>query len=198
MSAPTVHASAVVVGEAGVLIRGPSGAGKTTLALALAREARRAGLFARLVADDRVRLTAIHGRLIAEAPDAIAGLAEIRGLGVVAEPHCPAAVVRLVIDLGAAPLRSPEPDALRTAVAGVSLPRLPVAGGDTTGLHLACQSALRMLSHASCGGFALAFAPQHEKLPLPAPSAPLFRSTRGREWRGDLGSERKQACAETA
>lgn len=198
MSAPTSHATVVVIGEAGVLIRGASGAGKTTLALMLLREAKRDGLFARLVADDRVRLTTVGGRLIAEAPEAIAGLAEVRGLGVVAETFCPAAVVRLVVDLGVAAARSPEAEELRTEVEGVPLPRLPVAGGDPGGLMLACHAILRMLSHGGCGGSALAFAPQHEKLPLPAPSAPLFRSIGDGPPPDDLDPERKQACAETA
>ena len=48
----SLHASTLVVREAGILIRGPSGAGKTRLALGLVEQARLAGGFARLVADD--------------------------------------------------------------------------------------------------------------------------------------------------
>ena len=60
----TIHASAVLAGARAVLIRGPAGAGKSRLALALI-EAAQSGLlpFARLVADDRVELQARHGRL---------------------------------------------------------------------------------------------------------------------------------------
>ena len=52
-SAGYIHATVVLVGEAGVLIRGASGSGKSALALALMSEAGRRGLFARLVGDDR-------------------------------------------------------------------------------------------------------------------------------------------------
>ncbi|HEV2365660.1 MAG TPA: HPr kinase/phosphorylase [Caulobacteraceae bacterium] len=63
----------------GALIEGPAGAGKSDLALrALARGWR-------LVADDRVLLFACAGRLFGRAPDALAGLIEVRGLDVVAE-----------------------------------------------------------------------------------------------------------------
>ncbi|MGA7487776.1 MAG: serine kinase, partial [Xanthobacteraceae bacterium] len=62
---PTVHASAVLAGARAVLIRGPAGAGKSQLALALIH-AGETGLlrFARLVGDDRVHLEAHHGRLL--------------------------------------------------------------------------------------------------------------------------------------
>ena len=54
MTAPTVHATAIVIGETGVLIRGRSGSGKSSLALALVARVRLAGGFAAFVADDRV------------------------------------------------------------------------------------------------------------------------------------------------
>ena len=75
------HASAVVLGDRGIVIAGESGAGKTQLALALVSHARSFGLFARLVADDQIFLSLHHGRLICTAPPTIAGLAEVRGLG---------------------------------------------------------------------------------------------------------------------
>ena len=59
--AASVHASAVLVGDRAVLIRGPSGSGKSALAYALIRAAEIGG-FARLVGDDRVHVEAANGR----------------------------------------------------------------------------------------------------------------------------------------
>jgi HPr kinase/phosphorylase len=76
----TVHACCVLVGERGLLIRGASGSGKSTLARELVTDAARAGLFAAHVADDRTRLEAIHGRLLAGPVPEIRGKLEVRGL----------------------------------------------------------------------------------------------------------------------
>ena len=108
------HGCVVLVGEAGVLIRGASGAGKSALALALIEAAGRAGLFARLVADDRVLLRAACGRLLARPHPALAGRVEKRGEGIVAVEHEPCGVVRCVVDLEPAGARG-APD---SAVAG--------------------------------------------------------------------------------
>jgi serine kinase of HPr protein (carbohydrate metabolism regulator) len=134
---PAVHASAVLVGSAGVLIRGPSGAGKSALAFDLVMLARRAGRFAALVADDRVHLGARHGRLVARAPDATAGLIEMRSRGIVAVAYEPAAVIGAVIDLVADPPRMPEPaDGFRD-IEGIRLPRLALGVTDTRKAPLA-------------------------------------------------------------
>jgi serine kinase of HPr protein (carbohydrate metabolism regulator) len=119
----TVHASAVLVGEAGVLIRGASGSGKSSLALSLIDAA---SPTAWLVADDRVALAVHHGRLVAAAPPAIAGKIEIRGIGIVEVAHVSPVVVRLLVDLlpPANCPRLPEPDQLRGSIEGVVLPRL--------------------------------------------------------------------------
>jgi HPr kinase/phosphorylase len=126
---PTVHASAVLTGARAVLIRGPAGAGKSSLALALLAAAQTGRLrFARLVADDRVHLEAHHGRVLARPAPALAGLIEVRGAGITRIEHEPAAVVGLVIDLAADDAeRLPVP---RTAtLAGIPVPRLAVARG---------------------------------------------------------------------
>jgi HPr kinase/phosphorylase len=128
-----LHASAVVIGEAGILIRGPSGAGKSSLALALIGLAQARGHFSRLVADDRTEVTVRAGRLLAAPVPPIEGMIERRGLGLTPEPHLAAVVIRLVIDCGAEPARMPEPEALVETIAGVTLPRLtllPKAGDE--------------------------------------------------------------------
>jgi serine kinase of HPr protein (carbohydrate metabolism regulator) len=120
-----VHASCVVVGEAGILIRGPSGSGKSTLARELIFEAERRGRFARLVADDRVRLAGRNGRPLASVPPAIAGKLEARGLGVLTVPYEKSAILRLVIDcLLEDPVRLPERGDRLAMVCGVVLPRM--------------------------------------------------------------------------
>lgn len=128
----TVHASAVLVGARAVLIRGPSGSGKSRLALDLI-EAGRGGclLLTRLVADDRVYLEAVHRRLLARPAPALAGLLEVRGVGLLQLQHEPTAVVGLVVDLAADDaVRLPEPAQRQAEIAGVLLPRLAVAAGE--------------------------------------------------------------------
>ena len=128
MTRPTVHASAVLVGAAAVLIRGPSGSGKSRLAFELIL-AGRAGQIppAILVGDDRVRLDTSGGKLIVRAVPELAGLIEIRGLGVRRIEHVAEAEVGLVVDLAAEDAaRMPAAEALTTRIDGVELPRIPV------------------------------------------------------------------------
>ena len=125
----TIHASAVLVGARAVLIRGPSGSGKSRLALELI-EAGDAGRlrFAQLVADDRVHLEAAGGRLLVRPAEALAGLIEVRGAGLLRMPHEASAVVGLVVDLAAVDAsRLPDRDLRKTEIDGISLPRLAVA-----------------------------------------------------------------------
>jgi len=128
---PTIHASAVLAGARAVLIRGPAASGKSRLALNLIQAASNGQLaFARLVADDRVHVEAAHGRLIARPPAVLAGLLEVRGLGIHRLPYEPMAVVSWVVDLGvAAPMRIPDDAAAHAVVAGVRIRRLAVAPG---------------------------------------------------------------------
>jgi len=129
--AATVHASAVLAGRRAVLIRGPAGAGKSRLALALIQAAD-CGLihFARLVGDDRVELAACHGRLLARPAQALAGLIEVRGLGIRRLDHEPVAVIGLVVDLVRSEAeRLPGPAEQEVAIAGIILPRLAIGPG---------------------------------------------------------------------
>jgi serine kinase of HPr protein (carbohydrate metabolism regulator) len=126
-----IHASAVLVGARAVLIRGPAGSGKSRLALALIEASASGALpFARLVGDDRVHVEAAHGRLLVRPADTLAGLVEVRGLGIRRVPFEPLAAVGLVIDLAAADAeRLPPRETAVTEVAGIALPRLAVAPG---------------------------------------------------------------------
>lgn len=125
------HATAVLLGSRALLIRGPSGSGKSQLAWLLLDAAERGAIrFARLVADDRVALSAVNGRLLAAAPRTIEGMIELRGSGIQHVPFEHYAVVGMVVDLAAADAeRMPSPTALRTAILGVTMPRLPLAEG---------------------------------------------------------------------
>jgi serine kinase of HPr protein (carbohydrate metabolism regulator) len=124
----TIHASAVLVGARAVLIRGAAGSGKSSLALALIRAGESGTLrFARLVGDDRVHVEAAHGRALVRPAATLAGLIEVRGLGIRRLPFESVAAVGLVVDLGSDSERLPGTESAVTEVAGVTLPRLAVA-----------------------------------------------------------------------
>ena len=117
-----LHASCVQIDDdAAVVLRGASGSGKSDLCLRLID----AG--GRLVADDQVLLErAGDGRVLASPPAALAGLLEVRGVGVLRLPHVAPSRVRLVVDLCPRDdvVRLPEPDDSRCELLGVRLPRL--------------------------------------------------------------------------
>ena len=122
---PNLHAGCVLLGEAGVLIRGEAGVGKSSLAVRLVAARRAAGRFAAHVSDDRTLVEAAHGRLIARPHPAIAGLVERRGLGLARVPYEGAAILRLVVDLQRErPPRLPVDDERSVTLEGVLLPRL--------------------------------------------------------------------------
>ncbi|MDF2233880.1 serine kinase [Albimonas sp. CAU 1670] len=122
--AAILHASCVALEAEGptgapvfaaALILGPSGAGKSALALELISRG------ARLVADDRCRVQAGPGGLVASAPATLSGLIEARGVGLLSLPALPEAAPALVVDLSV-----PEPERLpplrRLTLLGHALP----------------------------------------------------------------------------
>ena len=128
---PSVHASAVLVGDQAVLIRGPSGAGKSRLAFDLILAGRTGQLpRAVLVGDDRVHLDTVAEQLWVRPAPELAGLIEIRGLGIRRCDFAREAVVGLVVDLAATDAeRLPPAEALSIRLNGVLIPRIPVATG---------------------------------------------------------------------
>ena len=133
----SIHASAVLVGNRAVLIRGPSGAGKSRLAFDLVM-AGRAGQIppAVLIGDDRIHLQASGEQLVVRPARELAGLIEIRGLGIRRCDFADEAIVGLVVDLRAPDAaRLPPPEALLTRVLGIEIPRIPV-GADYVALPL--------------------------------------------------------------
>ena len=117
-----IQATCVVVEGLGVLLRGPSGSGKSDLALRLIDGG------ARLVADDGVELRRQGERLLARlpptAPDSVRGRIEVRGLGILPAPAVAEAPLDLVIDLVAADAVERLPEPMTAELLGVALPLL--------------------------------------------------------------------------
>jgi len=127
----TIYASAVLVGSHAVLIRGPSASGKSRLAFDLIL-AGRAGIIAPtlLIGDDRVHLSVVDGALVVRPAENLAGLLEVRGLGIRSMPFAGRGQVNQIVDLDAADAtRLPAPAALEATLSGVKVPRIAVATG---------------------------------------------------------------------
>ncbi len=134
-----IHASCVAFGDRAILIRGPSGSGKSELVLRLI-DGEGYGLGARLqraalVADDQVVLSLREGMIFASPALKLAGLLEIRGQGIVSVEFVENVALVLVVDL--MPYedisRMPEPDTLTTALLGLQLPCLALDGHSAAG-----------------------------------------------------------------
>ena len=135
MSAIPHQASCVAIGGRGVLVEGPPGSGKSSLALALIDRG------ATLVGDDGVLLEPRGGRLWALPPPNIAGLLEIRNVGIATLPAEPAPV-SLVLRLDPAAPRQPE-SAEVVLLAGVGVPLVRL-WPDTPALPLRAEWALAL------------------------------------------------------
>jgi HPr kinase/phosphorylase len=115
-----VHGTAIAIDGRAVLLRGPSGVGKSDLALRLIDGG------ARLVADDQAELRRVGKRVMVRAPTEIAGLIEVRGIGILqVEPLAEAALAMCVdLVLSAEVERLPEirsEDVLGLAVRSIAL-----------------------------------------------------------------------------
>jgi HPr kinase/phosphorylase len=116
-----VHATAIAIDGRAVLLRGPSGAGKSDLALRLIDGG------ARLVADDQVELRRAGERVVVTAPAAIAGLIEVRGLGILRVEAVAEATLALLVDLVSSAEVDRLPEIRREEVLGVSAPMIALS-----------------------------------------------------------------------
>jgi len=114
----TLHATCVAIRDRGVLILGPSGSGKSDLALRLIDRG------AELVSDDGTIVEARNGRLIARAGPNIAGKIEARGVGILTLPYRLDVALALAVDLSAPPQRLPDEKLPAYGIEGVDLPCL--------------------------------------------------------------------------
>ncbi len=112
-----VHGTCVAVAGVGVLLRGPPGSGKSDLALRLIDRG------AELVADDRVTLRREDDGIVASAPVELAGVIEVRGVGVARVPAIARARVGVVVDLVDAEEVERLPDRAGCELLGVGVPQ---------------------------------------------------------------------------
>ena len=127
-----IHGCAVLIGTRGVLIRGQSAFGKTSLANGLIEEHIVSKKFARWIADDRVILSVNNGEIIARCPESIFGLAEHCHLGIQPIRTAASAILDLVIDLMPHKELDRMPDPKTTIILGIELPLLHVPCRETT------------------------------------------------------------------
>ena len=116
-----VHATAIAIDGDAILLRGPSGAGKSDLALRLIDGG------ARLVADDQALLRRADNQVFVRAPAEIAGLIEVRGVGILRVDLINEAPIALVADLVPSTQIERIPDNRFEKVLGLAVPLITLA-----------------------------------------------------------------------
>ena len=133
-----VHGTCVAINGIGVLLTGPPGSGKSDLALRLIDQG------GRLVADDRTEIVARGGRLVASAPPAMAGILEVRGLGLLRVECQAEAPLGLVVEMVSAGHVERLPEAESRVLLGRPLPLIrldPVPASAAAKVRLAIRHA---------------------------------------------------------
>ncbi len=132
-----IHATCINYRDCGILITGPSGSGKSDLALRMIMDKG-----ASLVADDRTDLTPVKKRLRASCPENISGLLEVRGLGVCRFKPSEPVDVDLVVELVPADQKIERMPQVETAeFEGITIPKIRLHGFEISAIDkiiLAC------------------------------------------------------------
>jgi serine kinase of HPr protein (carbohydrate metabolism regulator) len=118
LSSDRLHATAVAIGGVAVLIEGPSGSGKSDLALRLIDRG------AVLISDDQTLLIRAGSQLLARPPQTIAGKLEIRGVGILSMPHVADIPVAMLVRLQDQVQRMPDRRIRR--IAGIDVPEVAI------------------------------------------------------------------------
>jgi len=137
-----IHATAVAIDGAAVLLRGPPGAGKSDLALRLIEDG------ARLVADDQTLLRRADDRVLVRAPATIAGLLEVRGVGIVRVDPLDEAPLALIVDLVPPEQVERIPDNRSEVVLGLAFPLIALAAFEVSATAK-LRLARRALAHGA-------------------------------------------------
>ena len=135
-----LHATCIRWSGAAMLLRGGSGAGKSDLALRMLDQG------ATLVADDQVLVSAADGKLFARPPEALAGLLEVRGIGIIRVRHEAPARIGLVVDLVEEGGMERMPEPAGAALLGCVLPRFSLVAR-----HASAAAKLRLAVRQASG-----------------------------------------------
>jgi HPr kinase/phosphorylase len=154
MNAKLLHATAVAIDGCGLLLLGPSGSGKSDLALRLIDRG------AKLVSDDAVPVDTKDGLPILTVADNIEGKLEVRGVGICTVAHTPTAPLRLVAQLAQHVERFPQGN-LRMTINDFSVPLAQIAPFEASAV-IKLEYALRSVVDADIWPVALegAYAPE--------------------------------------
>lgn len=135
-----IHGSCVAISGKGVVLRGPSGSGKSDLALRLIDDG------ASLISDDQITISVRDKRVFASAPPAIAGMLEARGIGIVQLEYLDETQVHLIIDLVPTEPVERMPVESSTTLEGISLPLTRLASFESSN-----PAKVRLALHAATG-----------------------------------------------